>query len=261
MSRFAGKVVLVVGAAQGIGRCAAEMYAAEGATVITADVQESVHEARSALEAEHSSLEGFSARLDVTDAEQCGALAALVVAEHGHIDVLAHIAGVVQTASRAEDLPIAEWERVFAVNTRGPFFTTRAVIPYMRERGYGRVALIGSYYGRHGVALFTAYNASKAAVISYASSLALEVADAGITVNSVSPGMIDTEMHQDALVAAAAASDRSYEEVRDTEWAKTPLGRAGEPADIANAVLFLTSDQAPYITGASLDVNGGVLTR
>lgn len=261
MERFKDKVVLVVGAAQGIGRTAARLFAAEGAVVVTADVQPTIDAERAKLEQEFPGLRGFAVRLDVTDADASVALAERIVKELGKVDVLAHIAGVVQTAGRAEDLELPEWDRVFEVNTKGPFLTTRAVVPHMREAGYGRIVLIGSYYGRHGVPLFTAYCASKAAVINYTSSLALEVADAGITVNSVSPGMINTEMHQGALAAEAQARGVSYEEVRDTEWGKTPLGRAGEPEDIANAVLFLASDQAPYITGASIDVNGGVLTR
>jgi 3-oxoacyl-[acyl-carrier protein] reductase len=261
MSRFNDKVVLVVGAAQGIGRTAARLFADEGAKVVVADIQPSIDETWAELQREVPGVRGFATRLDVTVADDSVALAERIVAEYGRIDVLAHIAGVVQHAGRAEDLELSEWDRVFAVNTKGPFQTTRAVVPHMRKSNYGRIVLIGSYYGRHGVPLFTAYCASKAAVINYAASLALEVADAGITVNSVSPGMINTEMHVDALVAIAEAEGTTFEEVRDTEWAKTPLGRAGDPEDIANAVLFLASDQAPYITGASLDVNGGVLTR
>jgi NAD(P)-dependent dehydrogenase (short-subunit alcohol dehydrogenase family) len=120
---------------------------------------------------------------------------------------------------------------------------------------------IGSYYGRQGVAFFSAYCASKAGLINFSSSLALEVADANITVNSVSPGMINTTMHQSALQAEADKRGITFEQMRDTEWDKTPFKRAGEPEDIAHAVLFLASGDARYITGASLDVNGGVLTR
>lgn len=261
MERFTDRVVLVIGAAQGIGRTAARLFAAEGAIVVTADVQPTIDEERAKLEQEFPGLRGFAVRLDVTDREGSVALADRIVSELGRIDVLAHIAGIVQTANPIEQVDPAEWDRVFAVNTKGPFLTTRAVVPHMRRAGYGRIVLIGSYYGRHGVGLFTAYCASKAAVINYASSLALEVARDGITVNTVSPGMINTEMHQGALQAEADARGVSYEEIRDTEWGKTPIGRAGEPEDIANAVLFLASDQAPYITGASIDVNGGVLTR
>jgi NAD(P)-dependent dehydrogenase (short-subunit alcohol dehydrogenase family) len=143
----------------------------------------------------------------------------------------------------------------------GPFLMCKAVVPAMRKNKYGRIVIIGSYYGRHGVAYFAAYNSSKAAVINFASSLALEVADDNITVNTVSPGMVNTTMHQNALRAEAENRGITFEEMRDIEWGKTPFKRAGDPEDIANAVLFLSSDDASYITGASLDVNGGVLTR
>jgi 3-oxoacyl-[acyl-carrier protein] reductase len=259
--RFEDKVVLVVGAAQGIGRATARLFAAEGAVVVTADVQTSIDDERAKLEAQFPELRGFATQLDITDPEASVRVADAVAAEYGRIDVLANIAGVVQVAEKAETMPIEEWDRVMAVNLTGPFLVTRSVIPHMRRASYGRIVLIGSYYGRHGVAYFSAYCASKAGVINYTASLALELADSGITVNSVSPGMINTEMHQGALAAEAQNRGISYEEMRDIEWSKTPFGRAGDPEDIANAVLFLASDDAPYITGASIDVNGGVLTR
>ena len=148
-------------------------------------------------------MRGFSMVHDVTDRSSSQAVVDRTVAEFGRIDILAHIAGVVQTAGLAEDLDVAEWDRVMSVNLKGPFLMTQAVVPVMRASRWGRIVIIGSYYGRHGVAYFTAYNSSKAGVISYASSLALEVADANITVNSVSPGMVNTEMHQGALQAEA----------------------------------------------------------
>jgi NAD(P)-dependent dehydrogenase (short-subunit alcohol dehydrogenase family) len=261
MARFSDKVVLVIGAAQGIGKVTAELFANEGATVVATDVNSHVDDAFKDIRSRVPELKGFSAIQDVTDPASSEAIVNRIVGEFGRIDILAHIAGVVQTAGLAETLDIGEWDRVMNVNLKGPFLATRAVIPTMRANNWGRIIIIGSYYGRHGVAYFTAYNASKAGVINYAASLALEVADSNITVNSVSPGMVNTEMHQGALQAEADKRGITYEEMRDTEWNKTPLKKAGDPEDIANAVLFLASDEAKYITGASLDVNGGVLTR
>jgi NAD(P)-dependent dehydrogenase (short-subunit alcohol dehydrogenase family) len=261
MARFTDKVVVVVGAAQGIGRVTADLFAKEGATVVATDVNPMIDKVFAEIQGDHPGMGGFSMVHDVTDRSSSQAVVDRTVAEFGGIDILAHIAGVVQTAGLAEDLDVAEWDRVMSVNLKGPFLMTQAVVPVMRASKWGRIIIIGSYYGRHGVAYFTAYNSSKAGVISYASSLALEVADANITVNSVSPGMVNTEMHQGALQAEADKRGITYEEMRDTEWNKTPLKKAGDPEDIANAVLFLASDEAKYITGASLDVNGGVLTR
>jgi NAD(P)-dependent dehydrogenase (short-subunit alcohol dehydrogenase family) len=261
MARFDNKIAVVVGAAQGIGKVTAELFAREGATVVTTDVSPNVDVAFKDIRDRVPGLVGFSTLHDVTDPDSSAELVGRVVEEYGRIDILAHVAGVVQTAGLAETLDIAEWDRVMNVNLKGPFLTTRAVIPTMRANNWGRIVIIGSYYGRHGVAYFTAYNASKAGVINYAASLALEVADANITVNSVSPGMVNTGMHQGALQAEADKRGITYEEMRDTEWNKTPFKKAGDPEDIANAVLFLASNEAKYITGASLDVNGGVLTR
>jgi NAD(P)-dependent dehydrogenase (short-subunit alcohol dehydrogenase family) len=261
MGKHEGKVVIVVGAAQGIGRVTAELFAREGATVVMTDIKDNVLNEFESLKDSIPSLKGFATVHDITDPDASVAIAQRAAHELGKIDVLAHIAGVVQTADLAENLPLAEWDRVMGVNLRGPFLTTRAVVPHLRRNGWGRIVIIGSYYGRHGVAYFTAYNASKAGVINYAASLALEVANDNITVNSVSPGMVNTTMHQDALRAEAKKRGITYEEMRDTEWNKTPFRKAADPEDIANAVLFLASEEAKYITGASLDVNGGVLTR
>jgi NAD(P)-dependent dehydrogenase (short-subunit alcohol dehydrogenase family) len=261
MGRFEDKVVIVTGGAQGIGRVTAEKYAAEGATVIVTDVLPSVETTFAEIQAANPGLKGFAVLHDVTDEEQSKSVVERAVAEFGRVDILAHIAGVVQKAGLVEDTTLAEFQRVQGVNLIGPFLMCKATVPAMRANNYGRIVIIGSYYGRHGVAYFSAYNSSKAAVINFAASLALEVADAGITVNTVSPGMVNTGMHQDALRAEAVNRGITFEEMRDIEWGKTPFKRAGEPEDIANAVLFLSSDDASYVTGASLDVNGGVLTR
>jgi NAD(P)-dependent dehydrogenase (short-subunit alcohol dehydrogenase family) len=258
---FQDKVVWVIGAGQGIGRTAAGLFAAAGATVVVSDRNPAVQDVFDALKTEHPDLQGFAATQDVSVAADNQRVGDEIVERFGRIDVLAHIAGVVQTAGPAEELPEEDWDRVMSVNLKGPFLTSKVVVPVMRRQGSGKIVYIGSYYGRHGVAYFSAYCASKAAVMNFTASLALEVADAGINVNSIAPGMINTEMHQGALQAEADARGISYDEMRDTEWGKTPFKRAGDPEDIANAVLFLSSDQAAYITGASLDVNGGVLTR
>jgi len=260
MGRFQDKVVLVVGGAQGIGRCTAEMYAKEGAVLILTDVKADVVQTFEEIKKENPGLKGFAQTVDVTQEAQDQALVAQIVADYGRLDILAHIAGVVQVAGLVEDTPQEEFLRVHGVNILGPFLMCKAAVPAMRKNNYGRIVIIGSYYGRHGVAYFAAYNSSKAAVINFASSLALEVADSKITVNTVSPGMVNTSMHQDALRAEADNRGITFEEM-DIEWGKTPFKRAGDPEDIANAVLFLSSDDASYITGASLDVNGGVLTR
>jgi NAD(P)-dependent dehydrogenase (short-subunit alcohol dehydrogenase family) len=131
----------------------------------------------------------------------------------------------------------------------------------MQKQHSGAIVLTASFWGRKGFAYYAAYCASKAGVISLTQTLSEEMAPYGVRVNSVAPGMINTQMHEKALREEAAERGLAFEEFRDSEWAKIPLGKAGEAEDISNAHLFLASDDAKYVTGASLDVNGGVQLR
>jgi NAD(P)-dependent dehydrogenase (short-subunit alcohol dehydrogenase family) len=258
-SRFEGKVALLMGAATGMGQVAVERFAEEGATVVAADVNPEVVKRIEELGA--NGARGFGAVSDITRYDDVSALTQRVVAEYGRIDIAVAFSGVVQDAAEVVDLDEAEWDRVMSVNLKGHFFFSKAVAPHMRDRRSGRIILISSFWGRKGFAYYAAYCASKAGVISLTHTLSEEMAPYGVTVNNVAPGMINTTMHEKALHEEAAERGMSFEEFRDREWSKIPLGKAGQPADIVAAVMFLASDEASYITGASLDVNGGVLLR
>jgi NAD(P)-dependent dehydrogenase (short-subunit alcohol dehydrogenase family) len=258
--RFTDRVVVCVGAAAGMGLSASELFAQEGAVVVMADVDPGVEDAFAELSG-RTGCSGFGARCDVRSAQDCDALVARAVAEHGRVDVLAYFAGVVQRPHELADLDEAEWDRVVDVNHKGCFLLMRAAARVMREQGSGRIVAIASDWGRTGVAHFGAYCASKAGVIVLAQSLAHELAEQGITVNTVSPSLIDTEMHRTALREEAEARGVSFEEQRDLEWSQVPMKRAGDPADVARAVMYLASDDAGYVTGASLDVTGGLMRR
>jgi NAD(P)-dependent dehydrogenase (short-subunit alcohol dehydrogenase family) len=257
MGRFDDKVVVVVGAASGIGRETAKRYSEEGATVVVADVSPAVEETFGLLDGQGA----FSQITDITKLDECQALMQRVVDEHGRIDVMSAISGVVQEAAPVSELTEAEWDRVMNVNLKGYFFLCKAVTPHMMERKAGSIVLTASFWGRKGFALYAAYCASKAGVVSLTQTLSEEMAPYGVRVNSVAPGMIMTGMHEKALREEAAERGLSYEEFRDAEWAKIPLGKAGDPVDISNAHLFLAGDEAKYMTGASVDVNGGVQLR
>jgi NAD(P)-dependent dehydrogenase (short-subunit alcohol dehydrogenase family) len=260
--RFRDRVAVVVGAAQGIGLVTAEGLLAEGASVVMSDVVPGVVETAEKLNA--GAPEGASAFgqvCDIVDPEACEALAAAAEERYGRIDVLAVIAGVVQDAKSVEELTPEEWDRIMAINAKGPFLVTRAALPRMKKAEGGRIVTIASFYGEAAHAYFSAYCASKGAVRIWTQSLAAEVAEYGITANAVAPGNINTSMHQKALQDEADERGVSKQEIQDIEWGKIPLKVAGDPADIADAVLFLASDQAKYITGACIDVNGGVLFR
>jgi NAD(P)-dependent dehydrogenase (short-subunit alcohol dehydrogenase family) len=257
MSRFNDKVVLVVGAARGVGLATAEAFAHEGARLALADVDPALDEVAGRLDA----AEVLARHCDVTSGEECGAVVAATIERFGRVDVLAHVAGVLQEAAKIADLPSEEFDRVLSVNTKGPMQMARATIPHMREQGGGRIINVASWFSYSGHAYFGAYCASKAALRMLTHAIAEEEAAHGITANCVSPGNVDTEMHRKALRDEAAKRGISFEEMKDSEWAKIPLEHACPPEDIANAIVFLASDEARYMTGASLDVNGGVLLR
>jgi 3-oxoacyl-[acyl-carrier protein] reductase len=258
-SRFNEKVVIVAGAAQGMGLVTAEMFAREGARVVAIDASPAVSASWMKVQQAVPGADGFAIQCDVTDGQACERATRATIDRYGKVDVLAFLAGVLQQANPVVDLPVEEWDRVMNVNVKGAMLMCRAVVPHMMAKHSGRVVTISSWYGHSGHALFSAYCASKAALKVFTQCLAAETAEYGITANCICPGNINTSMHQNALAAEAAKRGVTFEEMKSTEWAKIPLGKAGDPEEIARGLLFLASDDAAYITGASLDINGGVL--
>jgi NAD(P)-dependent dehydrogenase (short-subunit alcohol dehydrogenase family) len=258
--QFADKVVVLVGAASGMGRASAETFAKAGATIVAGDVNPAVDEVFAGLQSEHG-VKGFSTRIDVTDFASCTAAVERTLAEFGRIDVLAVFAGVIQEAHDVESLPIEEWDRVMNINLRGHFLMTKAAVGAFKEQRAGRIILITSIWGHEGFDLFSAYCASKGGLRLFTHALAKELVIYGVNVNAIAPGIIDTELHRKALQDEATARDVPLEEIRDKEWGKIPTGRAGSPQDIANAVLFLSANESSYIVGATIDVNGLILVH
>jgi 3-oxoacyl-[acyl-carrier protein] reductase len=242
-----------------MGRVTAEMFAREGASVVAVDASPSVSASWAEVEQAVPGADGISIRCDVTDVEACERATRATIDRYGKVDVLAFLAGVLQEANSVIDLPIGEWDRVMNVNLKGAMLMSKAVVPHMIERHSGRIVTIASWYGHSGHAYFSAYCASKAALIVFTQCLAAETASYGITANIICPGNINTSMHQKALKDEAAKRGVTFEAMKATEWAKIPLGKAGDPEEISHGILFLASDDAGYITGASLDINGGVL--
>lgn len=258
--QFTGRVVLIIGAATGMGRANAEQFAELGATLVAADVNPFVDEAFREIQ-EATGCTGFAARVDVTSGVSCTALIDQVVSAYGRIDALVNCAGVIQVADDVEVLPEEEWDRVLNINLKGHFLMAKAAIPLFKRQQGGRIVLITSIWGREGHRYFAAYCASKGGLIMLTQSLAKELVEHNVTVNSVAPGMINTELHQKSLRDQAVSEGKTYEEVRAQEWAKCPMGYAGDPRDISNGIVFLCSDESRYMTGATLDINGGILMR
>ena len=244
MIDLSGRVAIVTGASRGIGRAIATRLASQGAKVVAAARGDNAREAADAIVAAGGAAEPLT--LDVTESEAIDAAVRGVLERHGRVDILVNNAGITRDQLMLR-LKRGDWDAVLATNLTSAFTLTQAVLkPMIRQRA-GRIICISSVVAQSGNAGQANYAASKAGLIGFAKSVALEVASRNITVNVVAPGMIETDMTR-------AIADQARE-----EWAsKIPLKRLGTPDDVAAAVCFLASDEASYITGQVLAVNGGM---
>jgi NAD(P)-dependent dehydrogenase (short-subunit alcohol dehydrogenase family) len=248
--RLAGKVVIITGAGRGIGRAAALLFASEGARLALVDINEESGEAA----AEEVRLQGGEAiyvKTDLTHSAQVKKMADTVVEKYGRIDVLYNNAGI-NHFGKVTDADEAAWDRVMAVNAKSVFLTCKFVIPIMAKQKKGVIINTGSAASLVGLANLSAYTASKGAVLQLTRNMALDYAKDGIRVNAICPGVTATEMTEQVIY-----DDPDPKAARERFDRVIPRGSMAAPIEIANAALFLASDESSYITGAAIPVDGG----
>jgi len=244
MFRLDGKVALVTGASRGIGRAIASRLAEQGALVVAAARGTNAADCAQALTAKGLRAEALT--LDVTDAAAVESAPAGIVARHGRLDIVVSNAGVTRDQLLLR-MKREDWDAVIATNLTATYLLAQAAVRPMMKQRSGRILAVSSVVGQIGNAGQTNYAASKAGLIGFAKALAREIASRSITVNVIAPGMIDTDM------------TRAIAERAQVDWAaQIPLGRLGTVDDVAAAACFLASDEAAYITGHVLSVNGGM---
>jgi 3-oxoacyl-[acyl-carrier protein] reductase len=241
-----GRVAIVTGAAQGIGRAIAESLAEAGADIVVADL-DPARSKDTVGAVEKLSRKALNIKVNVADANDTKAMAEQILKDWGRIDILVNNAGITRDGLLLR-MKEEDWNLVLQVNLNGTFNCTKAVLQPMTKQRYGRIVNIASIVGAMGNVGQANYAASKAAVIGFSKTVAREYASRNVTVNAVAPGFIDTAMTQGLSI-----------EVKEALQKQIPLGRLGTPADIAAAVRFLVSEEAAYITGHVLHVNGGML--
>ncbi|MDA8579450.1 SDR family oxidoreductase [Pontimonas sp.] len=235
--RVSEKVSIITGGARGIGRAAVDLFASEGSIVYAVDLD---------FDEPFENPSVQTVAMDVTSPEQWDELVQRVLSDHHRIDILFNNAGAVGSYDGIADISFEDWHRIIDLNLNGVFYGTKAVLPAMRQAGTGAMVHTSSMWGYVGASGVAAYTASKAAVRSLSKNVALTYAAEGIRSNSIHPGIIGTPM--------VMAQDTS---LTDDLIQKTPLGRLGTPREVAQGALFLASDDASYITGTELVIDGG----
>lgn len=236
------KTVLITGASRGIGAATAEIFAENGYTVI---INYCRSEEKALALAEKTG--GIAVKADVSSPEETERMINEIIGKYGKIDVLVNNAGISVTGV-FDMVSDEDARRIFDVNVFGTFNCTKKVLPYMLKRKYGKIINISSMWGQTGASCEVHYSAAKAAVIGFTKALARETGMSGINVNCVAPGMVMTDM-------TSCYTDEEVDEIKE----EIPLGRCGEPRDIAETVFFLATEKASFITGQVIGVNGGMV--
>lgn len=248
------RIAIVTGAAEGIGKAIAKAFIEEGAKVVVSDINEPLLK-ETAIELGENA---FAAKADVTKWEEVTNMVEQTTTRFGRIDILVNNAGVVRKGW-VKDLPEQVWDEVITTNLKGTFLCSKAVLPTMIERQYGRIINISSIAGKQGEAAGSAYCSSKFGQIGFTQSLALEVARDNITVNAICPGPIPTTLGEYGIREDAKLRGQDPDKFRQWFLNRTPFGVQGTPEQVAKMSVFVASDDCDFTTGSAFNCNGGII--
>ncbi len=257
------KRAFITGAARGLGEGIARRLAQDGWSVLMTDANPAIHETAAAIvdDLDLDAERVIAVEHDVTNAEVTEGVVGLGVARFGGLDLAVANAGIGGVETDLVDLEVADFEEIVNVNYRGVFLTCKYAGRVMREQGSGNIITVSSIFGQEPYPRVASYSGSKAAVIAMTLAFALEMAPHNVRVNTIAPGYMATEMQWAGLRQRAAHAGISFEEEVQRVWDLVPLGRHGTPEEMGALVAFLASDEAAYITGATLGLAGGVVRR
>ena len=261
MSEFrsvAGKVAIVAGSARGMGQGIAETLASEGVSVVMLDMRELVMESAAEIAANHPDVRVIGRIVDVSVEEEVKAAVDFTVAEFGKLDIMVNNAGIHITPTNVWETSMDDVDKIIGVNFKGIFHGCKYAAAHMVKQGSGSIVNTGSFFGKVGHPGSSAYGASKAGFHTITESLAKEIAPYGVNVNALCPGLAATEMHWSFVRSDAEARGITFEEMCAIELEEIPLGRYGYGKDMAGAIMWLASASGEYVTGQSININGGL---
>jgi 3-oxoacyl-[acyl-carrier protein] reductase len=246
------RTAIITGGSGGIGRGIALKFAGEGASIVVADIREAEGK-KTVEEVVKNGVQGLFVPCDVTSSTQVQAMVKQAISRFGKVDILVNNAGIGPLPKPTEELPEEEWDRIHAVNLKSVFLCSKAVIPHMKEKRYGRIINIASLAAISPPDQYVHYSSSKAGVVLFTINLATELAPFNILVNAILPGAVDTEMQNNRMPPGVNRAEYMAEKGKNV-----PLKRIGTPEDIAGVALFLASELASYVTASQIIVSGGL---